>query len=262
MKCLILILGESFRTGSQGSRIKGRQDSYDEQNKACNSHIDFFNFLEKKYNLDISVSLLSYQTIFEEDLKNIYSKYIIKYEILNNTIGLDGLFHRSYSNIDINNYNFILYFRIDIYLKKYFYKIFNPHWNTIRFATILWTKYKLCGIYPPTNDIVIFIPKIYFNYLSKINLNSHCSTWKGLLDNNLHINDLDTMLDTFHDTDSEKDLNPLYYIVNRPKQTIWHDKNLIFNKYTFPKSNSFNNKYIYYIVLFITVLFILIKKLI
>ena len=156
MKCLILIFGESFRTGSQYSRIKGEQQSYGEQIKACNSHINFFNFLEKKYNLDIYVSLLSYQTIFDKDLENIYSNYIIKYESLNNMIGLDGLFHRSYSNIDINNYNFILYIRIDLYLKKYFYKIFNPYWNTIRFATILWTKNRSCGIYPPINDMIIF----------------------------------------------------------------------------------------------------------
>jgi hypothetical protein len=259
MKCLILILGESFRTGSQGSRIKGKQESYDEQIKACNRHIDFLKFLEQKYDLDISVSLLSYKTMFDKDLENIYSKYIIKYEILNNTIGLDGLFHRSYSNIDITNYNFILYFRIDLYLKNYFYKIFNPCWSTIRFATILWSKYRPCGIYPPSNDMIIFIPKRYFNYLSKINLSSHC-TWKGLLENNLSNNDLDTMLDTFHDSDSEKDLNPLYYVVNRPSKTVWHDEKLIFNKYTFPKSNSFNYNNIYYIVLTIALLFILIKN--
>jgi hypothetical protein len=261
MKCLIIIFGESFRTGSQGTRIKGRQESYDEQIKASNSHIDFFKFLEGKYNLDISVSLLSYQTIFDKDLENIYSKYIIKYESLNNMIGLNGIFHRSYSKIDINNYNFILYIRVDLYLKKYFYKIFNPYWNTIRFATILWTKYRPCGDYPPINDMIIFIPKIYFNYLPKFDLTWH-GAWKSLIEGGLQLNDLDTMLNTFHDSDSEKDLNPLYYIVNRPRQTIWYDKNLIFNKYIFPKSNSFNNNYIYYIVLFIAVLFILIKKII
>jgi hypothetical protein len=236
MKCLILIFGESFRTGSQYSRVRGGDESYEEQIKACHNHLKFFKFLEEKYDsLKISVSLLTYTTKFDKDLENIYHDYIIKYESLDNLIGLNGLFHRSYSNINLDDFDFILYFRIDLYLKDHFFEIFDPSWKTIRFATILWLRYQVYDNFPTSNDMIIFIPKKYFIYLSSINLFNHC-TWKYLILNaKLSNDDLDIMINTFHDSDSQKDFNPLYYIVNRPQNTKWHDEGLIFNKLTFQK---------------------------
>ena len=32
------------------------------------------------------------------------------------------------------------------------------------------------------------------------------------------------MLDTYHDSDSYKDYNPLYYMVGRPQTEEWYDK--------------------------------------
>ena len=46
-------------------------------------------------------------------------------------------------------------------------------------------------------------------------------------------NDLDTMINTYHDSDSAKDYNPLYYIVNRPENKIHHSEGVFFNKYAF-----------------------------
>ncbi len=55
--------------------------------------------------------------------------------------------------------------------------------------------------------------------------------WQNLVDYaKLSYDDLDTMLTTFHDSDSAKDFNPLYYIVNRPESTVFHSKGYIFNK--------------------------------
>lgn len=230
MNCLILIFGESFRMGSQYTRIRGTSESFNEQINACKTHINFFKYLEYKYNLKISVSLLTYQTNFDKDLLNIYQNYLIKFESLDNLIGLNGLFHRSYSKINLNYFNFILYFRIDLFLKNDFFKIFNPYWNTIKFANILWTKNQICNNYPTINDMTIFIPKKYFIYLSNFDLTTHC-IWKILIENTkLTNNDLNVMINTYHDSDSQKDFNPLYYIVNRPQNNIWYDKGKIFNK--------------------------------
>ena len=39
------------------------------------------------------------------------------------------------------------------------------------------------------------------------------------------------MINTFHDSDSQKDWNPLYYMVNREQTQNWHDKDSrLFNK--------------------------------
>lgn len=236
MKCLILIFGESFRMGSQLTRVKGTPESVNGQIDACDTHIKFIKYLESKYNLKVSVSLLTYKTNYNEILKDKYKNYLIKYESLDNLIGLNGLFHRAYSKLNLEYYDFILYFRIDLFLKDYFFNIFNPYWDTIRFATILWLQYQICGIHPTNNDMIIFIPKKYFIYLSKFDLTYH-ATWKYLIEKaNLTINDLDTMINTFHDSDSEKDYNPLYYIVNRSQNQIWHDKGKIFDKYIFNKN--------------------------
>ena len=48
MKGLFLLIGESFRTGGQGSRIRGEIRALHEQEIACYSHIDFIKFLKKK----------------------------------------------------------------------------------------------------------------------------------------------------------------------------------------------------------------------
>ena len=46
---------------------------------------------------------------------------------------------------------------------------------------------------------------------------------------------MDTLLDTYHDSDSGKDWNPLYFIVNRRRKKIWKSTTWKFNKKTFKK---------------------------
>lgn len=41
------------------------------------------------------------------------------------------------------------------------------------------------------------------------------------------------MINTFHDSNSAKDWNPLYYIVNREESSIFHTKDEIFDKFNF-----------------------------
>jgi hypothetical protein len=74
----------------------------------------------------------------------------------------------------------------------------------------------------------------YLKYFDSeiMNRDAH-SLWVYLLKNtDLTIDCLDTMLTTYHDSDSYKDFNPLYYIANRNECTIEHSKGLYFNKYS------------------------------
>ena len=69
MKGLFLFIGESFRFGSQMTRIRGTKESYDEQIKACISHIKFIENIEQKYNLEKSdVIISSYTTNYDAEL--------------------------------------------------------------------------------------------------------------------------------------------------------------------------------------------------
>lgn len=55
-------------------------------------------------------------------------------------------------------------------------------------------------------------------------------TWYYLIQKGLTYDDMNTMINTYHDSDSEKDFNPLYYIVNRAQSTVWHSEGLLFDK--------------------------------
>jgi hypothetical protein len=77
---------------------------------------------------------------------------------------------------------------------------------------------------------MLFIPKKYYKYIPNISCDHN--TWRNLMKNtDLTYDDLDTMINTYHDSDSSKDYNPLYYIVNRPENIIWHREGHIFNKH-------------------------------
>lgn len=232
MNGLIIFLGESFRYGNQGTRNRGSKESYSEQIKACNSHIDFIEHTIKTFQLNsMSVFLASYNTQYDNDLLTIYNKYLVGYKLYDNVIGFNHLFHNSIKSIEnINIYDFILYIRIDLYLKEDFFICFNPRINTILFPNIGRKRWIIVNKYPRVNDMMLFIPKKYYKYIKHFSCNHY--TWRDLMKNtDLTYDDLDTMINTYHDSDSYKDYNPLYYIVNRPENIVWHSKGNIFNKH-------------------------------
>ena len=235
MNGLIIFIGESFRLGTQGTRNRGTEESYNEQIKACNSHINFIEHIIQKFQLNsMSVFLSSYNTKYDNDLLSIYNKYLLGHNLYNDVIGLNTLFHNSINSINsiknIEKYDFILYIRIDLYLKQEFLNIFNPTINNILFPTICWKHDSRVGNSPRVNDMLLFIPNKYYKYIKNIIIGHNA--WYDLIKNtDLTYDDLDTMINTYHDSDSFKDYNPLYYIVNRPESKIWHSEGHIFNKY-------------------------------
>jgi hypothetical protein len=236
MNGLIILLGESFRDLScgQGNRNRGTPNSYDNQIMACNSHISFIENTIDKYKLNsISVFISSYKTQYDNNLLTIYNKYLIGNELYDNVIGLNNLFHNSINKIqNIEQYDFVLYLRIDLFLKDKFTEVFDPTSQMILFPTICWKKDSKFRGKPRVNDMLLFIPKKYYSNIKNIVI-SH-DTWYLLTKNTqLKNEDLDTMIHTYHDSDSGKDFNPLYYIVNRRECTHWHSPNDIFNKYNF-----------------------------
>jgi len=126
--------------------------------------------------------------------------------------------------------------RIDLQLKEYFSKIFNPLWNKILFPSICFKPFHETDMgHPRVNDTILFFPKKYFNYLTLF-LIGH-NLWEDfILNTDLTYEDLDTMLDTYHDSDSQKDWNPIYRIVNRPETSIYSIKDT-FDKYSYYPSS-------------------------
>lgn len=222
---LIILLGESFRTGGQRSRTIGEDGSYAGQMDACQSHIRFFEQLTDTPDVFIS----SYHTKFDEELLSVYEKYLIGSKLYDHVIGLDNLFHAAISENNLDKYDDVLYLRIDLFLKDHFSSIFKPS-PMILFPTITWKRDCMCGVHPRVNDMMLYIPKKYYAFIQRIIIRHEA--WSDLMDV-LTYDDVDVMINTYHDSDSEKDQNPLYYIVNRHISNTHHSEGFIFDKHNF-----------------------------
>jgi len=232
MRILLIFLGESFRLGGQYNRNRGTAESYEDQMKACHSHCEFIKHLSQKNPENkVDVFLASYTTQYYQDLRKVYEPYLVGETIYDDVIGYNQLFHKAIQNINVDTYDILVTIRIDIFLKEQFFNVFNTSWNTINFTFNTWYKMK-SGEYPRVADLIYYIPKKYFDYLNNIML-CH-ESWEILMKHsNLTSNDLDFMINTYHDSDSAKDYNPLYYIVNRTENCEWHTSGEIFNKNEF-----------------------------
>lgn len=232
---LFIFIGESFRSGSQGSRVRGKPESIIEQVNASFSHIRFIEHIKQKFNINSAkVYLNTYKTEYFNEILKIYEPYLLDYTLHDNVIGLNNLFHESINKINeienIEKYDFIFYIRIDLLLKYYFYDLFIPNPEKILFPSICWFKGKFTSNkHPRNNDMMIYIPKKMYQNIKNIYVD-HLA-WEILVNNGLTYNDLDTIINTYHDSDSEKDFNPMYKIVNRKESTIFNSEGYIFNKY-------------------------------
>lgn len=221
---ILLIIGESFRLGEQGTRLRGETLSYNAQIDACKSHI---NLIKSFPNIKWRIIIFTYTTQFDNVLKQIYSPYYS--EFLDYPIGYDHLFEKSKKFIIKQKikYDFLFVSRIDLLYTSLFIKTFNPTWKTIRYPFICWKQHSICKkYYPRVSDTMVFIPKKYNLSLITLNHNS----WAELCTRGFVYSDIDVMINTYHDSDSSKDYNPLYIIVNRKKTEIWDSPNYVFDK--------------------------------
>jgi hypothetical protein len=244
MRGILVLLGEAFRGGGQHCRSIGSTHSLVGQIGAADSHLVFIKYLEDNYSCDINVYIGTYLTKYNNALMEKYKQYIISSDFYEGRIGFNNLLINAIKKIDnISSYDFVLVMRIDLYLKPHFNTIFDPKWQTIHFPTILWATLP-CGN-PKTNDMMIFIPSKYYKYIDKITfrrgpniasaIHGHY-IWSDLVKNtDLTKNDLDAMIDTFHDSDSKKEYNPLYYVVNREICKIHKNPGYKFDKNVHPE---------------------------
>jgi hypothetical protein len=230
---LLILFGESFRLGGQGNRNTGSEQSYEEQINAAKSHIKFISNLKKK-NINISVSINSYSTRYDKNLTYIYKDVLYDSIFYTNLLGVNTLINNCINRVEnITSYDFILCMRIDLFLKDKFMDIFKLDDDKILFPSICFEPHHKIGIHPRVNDMMMYIPKKYIIFFKQNGINLVHETWYNLVTNyNFNYEQLDTMLNTYHDSDSAKDYNPIYYIVNRHESSI-HTTKKIFNKYNF-----------------------------
>jgi len=264
MKGLFIIIGESFRLSKppkefnkwQRNYTLGTEESHNMQIQASRSHVHFFRFLKKKYNINSDICINTYTTQYDNDIREVYKDYGIHYNFYK--FGKFGKHVDPAAKLQVRDslrkisnggkYLFVFILRIDIFLKPLMQKYFNPFVKKITWPSICWVpdetvkkKNKEGNIIdtkiPRVNDMFIFIPKKFYRQLDILTRYiQHHNTWYQYLRYTLlHNGQMSTFLDTYHDSDSGKDWNPLYFIVNRKRSKIWKSTIWKFNKKTFKK---------------------------
>ena len=78
-------------------------------------------------------------------------------------------------------------------MKDFFSDIFNTNWETIRFPTICWKHDSVYNGKPRVNDMILYVPKKYFNIINKISI-CHESWFLLINELNMTDDDLDVMI--------------------------------------------------------------------
>jgi len=232
MKMKIILIGEAFRMGGQGNRQRDLENSIEGQKSACESHNKLAESLES---LGVEVKFLveSYCSKHEDKMRSWYGERIESFCTRENLVGLNNLASSALEKIE--EADCILICRIDILLKDFFIKIFDPKCKKLMFPFICFivrnshiypwepessNKSKQRSNSPRVSDMFMFVPKEFIDKLKEKISISH-SSWFDYL-NTFDSTKMCFMIDTYHDSDSAKDYNPLYKIVNRNASNFWH----------------------------------------
>ena len=257
-KCLLVYYGGSFREGNIGSTTTDTEYGYKAQKNASVTHAKLKKVLNKKgYQTDIIIN--TRHTDYKSDLMKWYDPFDI---IINNIPikmhGKDYMIQSAVNNIDKLNkedYEFILFVRIDLFLKPDFYKILNTESDKINFLANNYNP-KNCNNKqngdPEIVDLFIFIPKKYYYILDKkFNLNHNSwSYYKKIY--KLSDKNMGFMSDMMFDSNSLIDFNPYYVMSSRKENTELHiieqNKQKKCLKYIEQKQSYIDNPTHYYLV--------------
>jgi hypothetical protein len=227
-KGILVLYGESFRSGNIGSRVRDCDECVETQKLASQSHVDFIHYVEQTHNLTLDVLIDTYDTQYEDSLKGYYNQpaYYSHPELL----GWDGISQHAVNQIDKNNYDFILMTRVDILIKPEFHTLFQPSWKKIMFLSpqeAVFDQFMVCGFsqtdhgfyYPQVNPTIMFFPPNYFYTLKQLNAGHYA--WKHYMDTfQLTEKDMGFMVDYQFNTNSANVNNPYYKMVGRQESDI------------------------------------------
>jgi len=217
MRCLLVITGESFRLGKQMTR--DRSDSSDATNRqklASYSHIRLINYMKSQLNTDTDVAIHSYTLNPTHDamLLEWYKPYLVNHTFKTHTPPHENDFvmetNNKILNMDLNPYNFMLFTRLDFYIKKYFLSIFTKIDDSIRYGHRDYSYGGIC-------HNLIYVPKKHFRLLERdIHTNIRCPHIDpNHLINNISDISIDYYIDTHHSLSTCDNWNPIYSQVGR-----------------------------------------------
>ena len=245
-KCLFVITGDTFRIGGQRSTSKGGDESYQRQILAKNSHLRFFENIEKKFDIKCNVYLNLYKCNDEYDKKLFewYGDRVVQSNI--HPVRLGSELELVYDTIGklndygLDDYEFVMFIRPDWYLKKYFDDIFRVDTERVLYAH-LDAGYRLVenpvGFIdgagnrrdvPHVCHCITYCPNKHFKLLLQ-NKVWHWHDSLLRLHENLSRNEFGFFIDTLHWCCSSLDWNPLYSLVGRDEHLEYKFPNISYD---------------------------------
>jgi len=217
MKCLLILTGESFRYGGQTTRDRSNcLDATNKQKLASYSHLRLINYMKSKFDADTEIFINSYKLndIHDEILLNWYKSYVIYSKLHNNIFPSEYAFiestNRDIVSINLEKYDFILFVRMDLYIKEYFLERFTQIDNKIRYGHLDYNGGGIC-------HNIIYVPKCFFNLINvplHINFrNPHHG--KNCVTKIIDSSNIDYFINSYHSLSTDLNWNPLYSQVGR-----------------------------------------------
>ena len=249
-RCLFFAAGAAFRSKPRpGDASIGSPLAAPHQHLAVASQLAFLADLEARHGMrcEISVSTFTGSAELDEELRGAYGAtglQLRRFEALERQPSLNEMFLSAFSPALVSDdgadatsdavaYDFAIYMRVDVMLRPFFTEVFDPRWDTTRFAFIEWFappggwdrtavgSYVWNTTHPRIADMLMFVPRRNFETVPMGGI-AH-EAWSNLLKKGVPRSAGDVMLRTYHDADSAKDWNPLYELANRPETLTWHN---------------------------------------
>ena len=246
LRGLYILFGGSFRfrgngDGNPESFGDGPEIYYGQQN-ASRSHVQLYKVMEKLgYRMDLII--VTYSTQYDKDLLSFYNHSnirIVDYRFYAERRGrASGLLDwpigpgRPIAK-NIENYEFIFFSRIDVLYKDLFIRKFLIS-SRIWYAFVAQIGGHTCttpvdGVEttgPAVGDMQLYVPRRYFPYLNLVIL-EHWGVCV-LMNAGLKVGrDVTFFVDTYHETNTRKDWNPLYRVVNRVEYEEWRAPGIVY----------------------------------
>jgi hypothetical protein len=227
-KMLLVLWGESFRSGAQMTRTRGTGDYSKRQKLATTSHLNLIKKIKSKYSLDCDIMVNSYTlnnhddkkllSWYEDHAANHNTKFV--YELHDKMFKTESdIMSYTYDKFipSINDYDYVLVLRIDFYLKKYFIENFFLDSEKIIFGHIDITGNDVnSSKFDVSNGLVSLPKKLFYIIEDKIIHKSNHNSRNRLIeyDNNL-IDNIDYYVKTPHICSTDLGWNPIYFQVGR-----------------------------------------------
>lgn len=267
-KFLAVITGESYRLPSVidnegywggGRRVRGENKEFksiERQYIASKSHMRLIHEIEKKYNLSGEIFINSYKLNEELDknLLSIYDSKLIETNLYSTQLAKETTLITDTINrlekLNIQNYRFIIFLRIDFYIRPYFMDYFFLSDDKIIYAHVDSNLDKSCdalkcsqshhkdyvgNTFPSICHNICYIPKKhYILLLDKIAWFGHESAHR--LCDYIDKNDIDLFIKTYHYCSTDHEWNPLYCMVDRQESKNFFNSNYRFDILTGKKT--------------------------